>query len=67
MSIVEAALRKISGPVTRDSLRAAMETVTVTGGNGIYRLSPTSHGLEPDSQSMVLMVARGGQWVVADE
>jgi branched-chain amino acid transport system substrate-binding protein len=67
MSIVEAALRKINGPVTRDSLRAAMETVTVVGGNGIYRLSPTSHGLEPDSQSMVLMVAKGGRWVVADE
>lgn len=67
MSIVEAALKKINGPVTRDNLRAAMETVTVTGGNGIYRLSPTAHGLEPDSQSMVLMVAKGGQWVVADE
>ena len=67
MSILEAAIRKINGPVTRESLRAAMETVTVTGGNGIYRLSPTSHGLEPDSESMVLMVAKGGQWVVADE
>jgi branched-chain amino acid transport system substrate-binding protein len=67
MLILEAALRKISGPVTRDNLRAAMETVTVTGGNGVYRLSPTSHGLEPDSQSMVLMVAKGGQWVVAEE
>jgi branched-chain amino acid transport system substrate-binding protein len=67
MSILEAALRKVSGPPTRDSLRAAMEGVTVTGGNGVYRLSPTSHGLEPDSESMVLMVAKGGQWVVADE
>jgi branched-chain amino acid transport system substrate-binding protein len=67
MSIIEAALRKVSGPPTRDSLRAAMEGVTVTGGNGVYRLSPTSHGLEPDSESMVLMVAKGGQWVVADE
>lgn len=67
MLIVEAAIRKINGPVTRENLRAAMETVSVTGGNGIYRLSPTSHGLQPDSQSMVLMVAKGGQWVVADE
>jgi branched-chain amino acid transport system substrate-binding protein len=67
MSILDAALRKITGPVTRENLRAAMETVTVTGGNGIYRLSPTSHGLEPDSESMVLMVAKGGQWIVADE
>ena len=67
LSIIEAAVKKINGPVTRDNLRAAMETVTVTGGNGIYRLSPTSHGLQPDSQSMVLLVAKGGQWVVADE
>lgn len=67
MSIIEAAARKISGPVTRENLRAALETVTIAGGNGIYRLSPTSHGLDPESQSMVLLVAKGGQWVVADE
>lgn len=66
MSIVEAAVKKISGPVTRDNLRAAMETVTITGGNGIFRLSPTSHALDPESKSMVLMVVRGGKWV-ADE
>lgn len=67
MSIVEAAIKKINGPVTRENLRASMETVTHAGGNGIFRLSPTSHGLDPDSQSMVLMVAKGGQWVVSDE
>lgn len=48
-------------PAARGALAA------VTGGNGIYRLSPTSHGLEPDSQSKVLLVAKGGQWAVADE
>jgi branched-chain amino acid transport system substrate-binding protein len=67
MSLIEAAVRKINGPVTRDNLRAALETVTVTGGNGIYRLSPTSHGLDPESNSMVLLQAKGGQWVVSDE
>jgi branched-chain amino acid transport system substrate-binding protein len=67
MLMIEAAVRKIKGAVTRDSLRSAIETVTITGGNGIYHLSPTSHGLDPDSQSMVLLVAKGGQWVVADE
>lgn len=67
VSLIEAAVRKINGPVTRDKLRTALETVTVTGGNGIYRLSPTSHGLDPDSNSMVLLQAKGGQWVVADE
>ncbi|MEP7300189.1 MAG: ABC transporter substrate-binding protein [Caldimonas sp.] len=67
MSLIEAAVRKINGPVTRDNLRAALETVTVTGGNGIYRMSPTSHGLDPESNSMVLLQAKGGQWVVSDE
>lgn len=67
MSLIEAAARKINGPVTRDNLRAALETVTVTGGNGIYQLSPTSHGLDPESNSMVLLQAKGGQWMVSDE
>jgi branched-chain amino acid transport system substrate-binding protein len=67
MSLVEAAVHKIKGPVSRDNLRAALETVTVNGGNGVFRLSPTSHGLDPDSDSMVLLQARGGQWVVAED
>lgn len=67
MSLIEAAAKKVAGPLTRETLRAALETVTLTGGNGIYRLSPASHGLEPDSNAMVLLVAKGGQWVVADE
>jgi branched-chain amino acid transport system substrate-binding protein len=64
MSIIEAAAKKINGPITRDNLRAAMETVTVPGGNGVYRLSPTAHGLDPQSQSMVLMVVKNGAWKV---
>jgi len=67
MSLIEAAARKINGNVTRDNLRAALETVTVIGGNGIYHWSPTSHGLDPESNSMVLLQARGGKWEVADE
>jgi len=67
MSILDAALRKITGPVTRENLREAVDAVAARDGDGIYRLSPTSHGLEPDSESMVLMVAKGGQWIVADE
>jgi branched-chain amino acid transport system substrate-binding protein len=67
MSLIEAAVHKIKGHVSRDNLRSALESVTVIGGNGIYRMSPTSHGLDPQSNSMVLLQARGGQWVVADE
>lgn len=67
LSLIEAAAKKVTGPLTREKLRAALETVTVTGGNGIYRLSPASHGLDPDSNAMVLLVAKGGQWVATDE
>ena len=34
---------------------------------GTHCLSPTSHGLEPDSNSMVLLVAEGDQGVVANQ
>lgn len=64
MSIIEAAAKKITGPVTRENLRAAMETVTVPGGNGIFKLTPTAHGLDPQSQSMVMMVVKNGAWKV---
>lgn len=66
MLIIEAAAKKVTGPLTRDKLRDAMEQVTVVGGNGIFKLSPTAHGLDPDSQSMVLMVAKGGEWRVEE-
>ena len=66
MLIIEAAVKKVTGPLTRDKLRDAMEQVTVVGGNGIFKLSPTAHGLDPESQSMVLMVAKGGEWRVEE-
>jgi len=66
MLIVEAAVKKVSGPLTREKLRDAMEQVTVVGGNGIFKLSAKAHGLDPESQSMVLMVAKGGEWKVED-
>ena len=66
MLLVEAAAKKISGPVTRENLRSALETVAVAGGNGVYRLSPAAHGLDPLSQSMVLMVVKNGQWTIAE-
>ncbi|MGI4900384.1 MAG: ABC transporter substrate-binding protein [Janthinobacterium lividum] len=64
MLIVEAAVKSINGEVTRDKLRAAIENVTVTGANGVFRLSPSAHGLVAGSQSMVLLVDKGGKWKV---
>ena len=65
--IVKSAVEQIQGEVTRDKLRDAIEKVSVTGANGIFRFSPQNHGgLDQDSLSMVLMVAKNGEWVVAD-
>ena len=41
-----------------------METVSVAGGNGLYRLSPKSHGPDPESRSMILLVVKNGEWKV---
>lgn len=64
MLILEEAVKKIDGPITRDKIRDAMEKVTVTGGNGTFKLSPQQHGLSAESNSMVLLVAKNGEWLV---
>jgi branched-chain amino acid transport system substrate-binding protein len=65
--IVKAAIEQIPGEVTRDTLRAAIEKVSVTGANGIFKFSAQNHGgLDQNSLSMVLLVAKNGEWILAD-
>ncbi len=65
--IVKAAAEQIKGPITRDSLRDAIEKTSIIGANGIFRFTPENHGgLDQNSLSMVLMVAKDGNWMVAD-
>jgi branched-chain amino acid transport system substrate-binding protein len=65
--IVKAAVDSIKGPITRDSLRDAIEKVSVIGANGIFTFTPQNHGgLDKNSLSMVLLVAKNGEWVVSD-
>jgi branched-chain amino acid transport system substrate-binding protein len=67
LMIVKAAAEKIDGKLTRDKLRDAIEKVSITGANGIYQFTADNHGgLNQNSLSMVLMVAKDGQWVVAE-
>lgn len=54
--ILEAALRKINGPVTRESLRDAIETVSVVGANGRFQFTPTNHGGLDNSSSPLIML-----------
>nr|WP_110378462.1 ABC transporter substrate-binding protein [Chelatococcus asaccharovorans] len=67
MLITKAAIESIDGEITRKSLRDAIEKVSVKGGNGIYSFSPENHGgLNKNSLSMVLLVAKDGKWVLAE-
>ena len=65
--ILEAALKQIKGPVTRDILRDAIEKVDVIGTNGHFRFSPTDHGgLDPSSQPLVMLRWVKGKWQMAE-
>ncbi len=59
--ILEAALKAIKGPLTRDNLRSALETVQMCGANGCRQVTPSDHrGLTKDAA--VLMQVRNGKW-----
>ena len=65
--ILEAALKKLAGPLTRESLRDAIEKVDVIGANGHFRFSPTDHGgLSADSQPLAMLRWVKGKWQIAD-
>jgi branched-chain amino acid transport system substrate-binding protein len=66
MLILEQAVKSIKGPVTRDSLRDAIEKVNVVGANGHFRFSPTDHGgLDSSSNPLVMLQWVKGKWQVA--
>lgn len=59
--MLEEAMKTIKGPLTRKSLRDALETVKIDGANGIRQLSAQDHrGL--DKTTVVMMQAKGGRW-----
>ena len=65
--ILEQAVSKINGPVNRESIRAAIEKVEVSGTNGYFRFSPQNHGgLDANSQSFVMLRSVNGKWVAVD-
>lgn len=65
--ILEQAIKKVQGPVTRESLRDAIEKVDVVGANGHFRFSPIDHGgLGPDSNPLVMLRYTKGKWQIAD-
>lgn len=65
--ILEQAVGRIGGPVNRESLRAAIEQVEVSGTNGYFRFSPQNHGgLDAQSKSFVMLRSVKGKWTAVD-
>lgn len=61
--IIEAALKQIKGPITRDSLRDAIEKVSVCGAYGCRQLSAQNHRGHGDKATTVLMQIKDSKWV----
>ncbi|MBP7670222.1 MAG: ABC transporter substrate-binding protein [Ferrovibrio sp.] len=65
--ILEQAVKQISGKVTRDNLRDAIEKVQVTGANGQFRFTPENHGgLSVESKPLIMLRHEQGKWKVAE-
>jgi branched-chain amino acid transport system substrate-binding protein len=66
VAILEAALKQVKDPVTRDSLRDAIEKVNVIGANGHFKFSSTDHGgLDSSSNPLVMLRYVQGKWQIA--
>jgi branched-chain amino acid transport system substrate-binding protein len=64
--IIEKAAKSINGPITRQSLRDVIEKTEVLGTNGHFKFSPANHnGLDANSNSIVMLTAKNGQWTIA--
>ena len=64
--ILNAAAEQITGDITRDKLRDAIERTHVIGANGIFSFTPQNHGgLDQNSLSMIILQAKNGEWTLA--
>lgn len=64
IALLEEAVKGIKGPVTRESLRAAIENVKMCGSNGCRQVRPDDHrGLT--KEAIVVMQIKGGTFVTA--
>lgn len=64
--VLEAALKKIKGPITRQNLRDAIETVNICGNNGCRQFSATDHRAN-DKDAIVMLKIQDGKWVGVDK
>lgn len=62
--LLEGAVKSINGPVTRETVRAALESLKMCGANGCRQVRPDDHrGLTRDA--VVMMKMLGGKFVLA--
>ena len=65
--ILEQAIKGVKGPMTRESLRDAIEKVDVVGANGHFHFTPANHGgLDASSNPLVMLKYSKGKWQIAD-
>ncbi len=63
--ILQEAIKKVKGAITRESLRDAIENVELVGSNGRFRFSPRAHGgLDSSSNPLVMLQWVKGKWQV---
>lgn len=55
MTIVDAAVGKITGAIDRESLRDAIEKTELHGANGLFKFSPTVHGVSDEDPPIVFL------------
>lgn len=55
MTIVDAAVGKITGAIDRESLRDAIEKTELHGANGLFKFSPTVHGVSDENPPIVFL------------
>jgi branched-chain amino acid transport system substrate-binding protein len=62
MTIIESAVNRIEGPATRQTLRDAIETTDLYGANGLFRFSPTVHGVSSENAPIVFLLVKNGKF-----
>lgn len=63
VTILDAAVKQISGPITRESLRSALEKVTMCGAYGCRQFTAEDHRGHGKEPATVLMQIKDSKWV----
>ena len=65
--ILEQAIKLAEKPITRDTLRDAIEKVDVVGANGHFHFTPQDHGgLDGEKNPLIMLKVENGQWKPAE-